>query len=64
MFNSVGSLLMNIISYLKLIKRKVDRVQRAVENPIYAEKNYNPFTYSFNKTYVWIEDDGKNENLR
>ena len=55
---------MNIISYLKLIKRKVDRVQRAVENPIYAEKNYNPFTYSFNKTYVWIEDDNKNGNLR
>ncbi len=55
---------MNILAYLNFIKRKVDRLNRAVENPINKHIDNNPFTSSFNKTYVWVDRDDYEDFLR
>ncbi len=55
---------MNILAYFNLIKRKVDRFNRAVETQRNHQYSSNPFTNAYNKTYVWIDDNDDNEFLR
>ena len=56
--------IMNILAFMRLIKGKVDKFNYAVENPIYRQENYNPFSNAFDKTYVWIEKTDKEDKLR
>ena len=48
---------MNIKSYLKTIKDKVEKIDSAIGNPIRSKhkSGYNPFSSSQNKTYVWVD---------
>lgn len=62
---NVGRSVMNILAYFRLIKRKVNKFDHAVDNPINKYNNYNPFESVYNKTYVWIDNDtGFNGGLR
>lgn len=59
----VGRKVMNIMSYIKHIKDKVESINSAVENPIYSQQdNYNPFYRNSNKTYVWVDKDEEESN--
>lgn len=53
----------SILAYIKLIKRKIDSFNYAVDNPIYVHDNHNPFNNTFNKTYVWIDKNEDEEKL-
>lgn len=54
---------MNILSYIKYIKDKVDNIHETVSDPIYLnEKSHNPFLDDSNKTFVWIEKEDDNNS--
>lgn len=53
-----------IFTYIKIIKDKVDSLNYAVDNPIYVQNSHNPFNNTFNKTYVWIDKDEDEDELR
>lgn len=48
---------MNIISYLKEIKQRINYINSYVTNPINYKDINNPFASTLPKTYVWIEED-------
>ena len=56
--------IMNILAFMRLVKGKVNKFDYAVENPIYSQDNFNPFSGAFDKTYVWIEKNDEEEELR
>ncbi|MDD3236852.1 MAG: hypothetical protein PHV37_01985 [Candidatus Gastranaerophilales bacterium] len=53
---------MKLLPFIKLIKMKINKVNRVVDNPICPEFPNNPFFNSLNKTYVWIEDNEEKTN--
>jgi hypothetical protein len=55
--------IMNILAFMRLVRGKVDKFNYAVDNPIYSQDNYNPFSNAFDKTYVWIEKSDNDDEL-
>lgn len=51
----------NLFTYIKFIKDRVDKLNYAVDNPIYAQSSHNPFSNTFNKTYVWVDESDEEE---
>ena len=50
---------MNIRSYLKEVKDKINKINRYTTNPINYKDINNPFAATLPKTYVWIEEEKK-----
>lgn len=48
---------MNISIYLNQIRKRINRINSYVTNPINYEGLNNPFASTLPKTYVWIEDE-------
>ncbi|MCD7878374.1 MAG: hypothetical protein LUG16_00390 [Candidatus Gastranaerophilales bacterium] len=48
---------MNIKSYFKDIKNKINRLNMYVSNPVNYKDINNPFSTILPKTYVWLEED-------
>lgn len=48
---------MNIQTYFNEIKRRIDRINSYVSNPINYKDLNNPFASTLPRTYVWIEDE-------
>ncbi len=55
--------IMNILAFMRLVRGKVDKLNYVVDNPIYSQDNYNPFSNAFDKTYVWIEKPDSDDEL-
>lgn len=51
---------MNIKSYFYEIKTRINNINSFVTNPVNYKDLNNPFASTLPKTYVWIEDDCKN----
>ena len=50
---------MNIKTYFKEIKNKINKINNYISNPINYKEINNPFASTLPKTYVWIEDEKK-----
>ena len=51
---------MKIFNYFKEVKKKINKINNYVTNPINYKDINNPFASTLPKTYVWIEEEKKN----
>ncbi len=51
---------MNIYTYFKQIKNRINRINRYTTNPFNYKDLNNPFASTLPKTYVWLEEDYNN----
>ncbi len=49
--------IMNIFNYFKEIKKRINKIDSYVTNPINYRDINNPFASTLPKTYVWLEED-------
>lgn len=48
---------MNIRIYLSEIRKRVNKINSYVSNPIHYEGLNNPFASTLPKTYVWLDEE-------
>ena len=53
---------MKIQIYLREIKRRINKINNFVTNPINYKDINNPFASTLPKTYVWLEEERKKSN--
>ncbi len=53
---------MNIKTYLNEIRKKINKIDAFVSNPINYEDLNNPFASTIPKTYIWIDEKDNNDN--
>jgi len=47
---------MNILKYFYKIKRKINKLDKYITNPVNYDDVINPFLPQVPKTYVWIDE--------
>ncbi len=50
---------MKIYNYFKEISNKINKINRYVSTPLNYKDTNNPFASTLPKTYVWIDEDKK-----
>ncbi len=51
---------MNISLYLNEIRRRINKINSYVSNPMHYQGLNNPFASTLPQTYVWIEEEKPN----